>query len=67
MTKENSTEFAVYAAIGMALYEQENEVHDREANIVTIRRKIIAYSPWNSKFLLMSHAPSVQLTTKNKL
>ncbi len=40
----------VMAAIGMALHEQNNDVHDYEDMILTINRVKRNYSPWSSKF-----------------
>ena len=39
----------VNAAISMALYLYYNELHDKESNILTIKRVSKVYSPWSSK------------------
>ncbi|MDR0893280.1 MAG: lamin tail domain-containing protein [Mediterranea sp.] len=50
---------AVYAAIAMALHEAQNEVHDVEETVLTIRRVQRTYSPWSSKIYTLNHAPNV--------
>ncbi|MDR0940545.1 MAG: lamin tail domain-containing protein [Mediterranea sp.] len=47
----------VYAAIAMALHEAQNEVHDVEDTVLTIRRVQRTYSPWSSKIYTLNHAP----------
>jgi len=37
------------AAISMALHLYVNDIHDKESNIITIKRIERRYSPWNSK------------------
>lgn len=45
----------VYAAIAMALYEyQGNNIHDKEAGIITIKPK---QTLWNAKFLSFTKKP----------
>lgn len=39
----------VCAAIAMALYYYNNQNHDNESSILTIKKKNSEYSPWNSK------------------
>jgi Oxaloacetate decarboxylase, gamma chain. len=39
----------IIAAISMALYDYFSEKHDKESNIVTIKKVNKPYSPWNSK------------------
>lgn len=39
----------VLAAIAMALYEIQDQVHDVESNILTINRVSQFYSPWSAK------------------
>lgn len=39
----------VCAAIAMALYYYNTENHDYENSILTIKKNINTYSPWNSK------------------
>ncbi|MFA8451071.1 MAG: OadG family protein [Bacteroidales bacterium] len=46
----------VAAAIGMALYLND-EVHDEESNIITIRRVSKSYSPWSSKIYGLRKSP----------
>lgn len=40
---------AEIVAIGMALYQFFDEVHDNESNVITIQRIERRYSPWSSK------------------
>ncbi len=40
----------VCCAIAMALYCYNNENHDYENTILTIKKQVNNYSPWNSKF-----------------
>lgn len=58
MAKEGHDEEAVaaseiaaseIAAISMALHLYLDDVHDKESNIITIKRIEKRYSPWNSK------------------
>jgi len=48
----------VLAAIAMALYDLQDEVHDTESNILTIRRPVQQYLPWADKQLLFKPLPS---------
>jgi len=48
----------ILAAIGMAIYDLQDEVHDAEPNVITIRRKSQDYLPWASKDQLMRQLPS---------
>lgn len=43
------------AAISLALHLYLNDVHDRESNIITIKRIQKRYSPWNSKIYGMNN------------
>ena len=47
----------VYAAIGMALHEMQNDVHDMEETILTITRVKRTYSPWSSKIYTLRENP----------
>jgi|GEM_PF-3964648 len=48
----------ILAAIGMAIYDLQDEVHDVEAKVITIvRRKSQDYLPWASKDQLMRQLP----------
>jgi hypothetical protein len=51
--KNIEIEGAVLAAIGLALHEMADEVHDIESNVLTIQYNNFGYSPWSSKALLM--------------
>lgn len=54
MAKKTKTEeAAIYAAIGLALHELADEVHDVESNVLTIKHDFISYSPWSSKAFSM--------------
>lgn len=46
----------VAAAIGMALYLNE-EVHDEESGVITIKRVSKTYSPWSSKIYGLRKSP----------
>ncbi|MFA8298591.1 MAG: OadG family protein [Hyphomicrobiales bacterium] len=46
----------VAAAIGMALYLND-EVHDEESGIITIKREPKSYSPWSSKIYGLRKSP----------
>lgn len=55
-----STEVAsgeVYAAIAMALHDMQNDVHDIESNVLTIKRERGSYSPWSSKVNTLRETP----------
>lgn len=39
----------VLAAISMALYEVQDQVHDVESNVLTIKRTPQEYLPWSAK------------------
>ena len=47
----------VLAAIFMALYEEQEVVHDYENTVLTIDRVVRNYSPWNSKFYGLRQLP----------
>ena len=44
-----SVEADISAAIGMALYLYDNEIHDQEEHVMTIKHATKRYSPWSSK------------------
>lgn len=48
---------AVYAAIGMALHEMQEDVHDVENTILTIEKVKRSYSPWSSKIYTLRQNP----------
>lgn len=48
----------VNAAIAMSLYLYFNEVHDKESNVITIKRISKTYSPWSSKIYNMGLRPN---------
>ncbi|MDR1895955.1 MAG: lamin tail domain-containing protein [Prevotellaceae bacterium] len=50
----------VYAAIAMALYEYDNDIHDIENTVLTITRVERRYSPWSSKIYGFRSLPSIQ-------
>lgn len=58
------TSSEVYAAIGLALHEFQNDVHDVEDTVLTIERTRRRYSPWNSKLYMMREVPNVKRQTK---
>lgn len=47
----------VNAAIAMALYLHNNELHDQESAILTIQKIQRAYSPWSSKIYSLRKYP----------
>ena len=47
----------VFAAIGMALHEFTNNMHDDESTILTIRKVQRNYSPWSSKIQSLRETP----------
>jgi hypothetical protein len=53
--KKNIMDKNVIAAIAMALHEfKGNNVHDREADIITI---VPRHTLWNARFLTMTNKP----------
>ncbi len=46
------------AAIGMALYQYENDLHDIESTVLTFNRTAKAYSPWSSKIYGLRQLPN---------
>ncbi|MDH6354311.1 F420-dependent methylenetetrahydromethanopterin dehydrogenase [Dysgonomonas sp. PH5-45] len=48
----------VLAAIAMAIYELQDEVHDVESNVLTIKRQPQEYLPWAAKELLFRQQPN---------
>jgi hypothetical protein len=46
----------VYAAIAMAIYEA-TELHDEEKAVLTFKRPLQNYSPWNSKIFTLRKIP----------
>ncbi len=47
----------VNAAIAMALYLYQNEMHDHENTVLTIQKVSRNYSPWSSKIYTLRKAP----------
>jgi hypothetical protein len=47
----------VAAAIAMALYDLNGEVHDVENAVLTFGKNSKSYSPWSSKIYNMRHLP----------
>jgi hypothetical protein len=47
----------VYAAIAMALYELNEDVHDVESTVLTFYKADRTYSPWNSKIYGLRELP----------
>jgi len=46
------------AAIAMALYQYQNDLHDIESNVITINKVARAYSPWSSKIYGLRQFPN---------
>lgn len=51
------TSVEAYAAIAMALYEMNGEVHDFENTVLTIKDIDRSYSPWSSKIYTLREIP----------
>lgn len=47
----------VNAAIAMALYLYQNELHDQENTVLTIQKVSRTYSPWSSKIYTLRKSP----------
>ncbi len=47
----------VYAAIAMALHEEQNQVHDLEETVLTMASVKRRYSPWSSKIYTLRDNP----------
>lgn len=47
----------VNAAIAMALYMYQNELHDQENTVLTIQKVSRTYSPWSSKIYTLRKSP----------
>ena len=47
----------IFAAIAMAMYEMQSDVHDVEDNVLTITRVKRSYSPWSSKIYTLRETP----------
>ena len=47
----------VLAAISTALYELNEEQHDNESTVLTIKSRNQQYSPWGAKSQLIRHLP----------
>ncbi|MDR0953961.1 MAG: OadG family protein [Rikenellaceae bacterium] len=45
------------AAIALALYQYQNDLHDIESNVITINKVARAYSPWSSKIYGLRQLP----------
>ncbi len=52
-TSKNEISGEVTAAIAVALYLYNNETHDIESGVITIKRVSKIYSPWSSKLYHM--------------
>ena len=55
---DNNIPGDVLAAISMALYDIQDEVHDVESNVLTIKRTSQEYLPWNDKSQGMLQIPN---------
>ena len=47
----------IFAAIAMAMYEMQSDVHDLEDTVLTITRVKRSYSPWSSKIYTLRETP----------
>ena len=50
----------IFAAIAMAIHELNDEHHDFESSILTIKKAQRNYSPWNSKVLSLRQNPVIK-------
>ncbi|PKP17723.1 MAG: hypothetical protein CVU07_03525 [Bacteroidetes bacterium HGW-Bacteroidetes-23] len=48
-TKDNAATLELGAAVAMAIYLYQQELHDHETALLTIKKINRNYSPWNSK------------------
>lgn len=48
----------ILAAITMAIYDLQDEVHDPESNILTIKRQPQDYLPWSAKEFGLRQLPN---------
>lgn len=46
------------AAIALALYQYQTDLHDIESNVITINKVARAYSPWSSKIYGLRQVPN---------
>ncbi len=46
------------AAIALALFQYQNDLHDIESNVITINKVARAYSPWSSKIYGLRQLPN---------
>lgn len=56
-TDLGNTPGEIYAAIGMALHEYQDNVHDIEDTVLTINKVKRNYSPWSSKIYTLTETP----------
>jgi hypothetical protein len=59
-SKKDGIPVEVCAAIAAALYEMQNDIHDIEDTVLTIEKKAVNYSPWNSKIYGLRQTPQVK-------
>lgn len=55
----------VCAAIALALYQYENDLHDHEDTVLTIEETQRRYSPWSSKIYTLRQVPQVKPSNRN--
>lgn len=55
---DNNIPGDVLAAISMALYDIQDEVHDVESNVLTFKRPAHDYQPWCDRASGMLQTPS---------
>lgn len=48
----------ILAAIAMAIYDLQDEVHDVESNVLTIKRQSQEYLPWSAKEFGLRQLPT---------
>ena len=55
--KQGEAPGEIFAAIAMAMYEMQSDVHDVEDTVLTITRVKRSYSPWSSKIYTLRETP----------
>ncbi|GHT56948.1 hypothetical protein FACS189446_9060 [Bacteroidia bacterium] len=56
-TENESVPDEVVAAIMMILHEIDEDVHDKDSTVLTLRKVTRNYSPWNSKIFGLRQIP----------
>jgi phosphate/sulfate permease len=56
-SNDKKNEDEISAAISMALYEMDSDIHDIENTILTLKNAVASYSPWSSKIYGLRKIP----------